>query len=568
MIKIKISHLLYILIYLIGSNGQRTCSNNRNLVKFNEQFEYVYSFEIDTIAKIRPNDKLSTNSLILKSEIRLNKKSDCIYSLRFDKIKYDQPANESDLDYRNKINQIRGTLENSFYFKIIDGEIKNLNFTFHFKDEKLNEWTRKLYENLFLTLQLPINDDFERDEEITLSREETFDQCEISYKVKYINKVRSFYEIKSIKNDLDNCLKRKKNNFLINSIQECNHQVQDNQLFEVHCVERNKANLLYAEQTINTKLKFLRTDQKKNDLIELPVQKNEIEVNKTLDANLVESSRNQLHEICDQLKIKMESKITRSILNLSENIMKLNYNQLIDLIEYSNGIDECKDRKQFRDILNSIIIQQGNSAAIQYLLEHTDQPTDMFYSLLAFSKKPKKDAVNLIIPKLIDQLNRPIRSYQPILGMTSYLGNYCEQENCEQNDQIIRLQRRLIDKLGDKCSNRRHQILFLKCIQNIGLLEQIIDDVLPCLDMKISSIIRSTTLQLLEKSRTIINNKRTIDKLIEIFSDPHQKNELRINSFLILMKVMKSNYHDEKSLRNHLINHLNNERNLQGNYFF
>ena len=560
--KSKISYLLFILIY---STGLRLVYSNKSLIKFSDQSDYVYLYEIDTFAKVKPNDHLKPSSLKFKSEISLTKQSAHEYALKFDKIEYDFEDENQASNSGSKIIQV---LKKPFNFKLIDGEIKALQFDFKLNDPKLNEWIRKLYENLLLTLQLPLNDDIEQDEEISLSGEETFDHCQVNYQVK--NRRRSFYEIKSIKN-LANCLNAKPNKFmnkfLITSHQECDHLVRDNLLTEVHCLENNKANLFHVVQVINTKLKFLRMDDR-ND-VESSETTNLGQLSPTpADENVVESSKHLLNKICDQLKEQISPKITESLVSLGRTIRELNYNQLIEVYEHSNQIDECKDRQQFKDIFYSMIFQQNNAGAIRFLLERVDQPTDMFYSLLAFTARPTEDAVKLIIPKLNEQLNRMDRSYQTIsyqtiLGITAFLGNFCEQENCEQNEQLIRVQKQLIDRLGKRCSNEHHQILLLKCVQNIGILDQtMIEQVLPCLEQQKASAIRLAAIQLLDK--TTIPNQRAIDKLKALFADPNEESELRINAFLILVKALKFDL--DNALRDHLIKQLQNETNLQGKF--
>lgn len=556
--KINIS-ILFLLIYLTVStnqviikNANSQCSLNRNLIKFNSSLEYVFQYEIDTFAKIKSTDHLRPSSLKFKSEIKLNRFSNCDFVLRFDKLEYDL---ESDLESYN-LDYLNQILSRPFYFKEIDGEIKDLKFDFeHLKDEKLKKWIRKLYENLFLTLQLPLMEDVEQDEEINLSNKENFDNCAVNYKVK--DKRKSYYEIKSTKNSND-CLKNKlMNKFLINSRQDCDHFVKNNMLFEVHCFENNKANLLNVLQLINTKLKFIRTVD--NQQMKIENQNSIINDDKILEQNILEKSKGLLTNICERLQTQIDPKITELILDLGKSIRKLNYNQLIKLTDYSEE-RECKNRQQFKDILNSVIFQQGNSAAIQYLLKHIDQPMEMFYSLLALSHQPTEDAVKLILPKFNEKLNKIDSSYQPVLGISSFIGKYCEESGCEQNDLIISTQKKLINKLGKRCSNKENRILILKCIQNMNILDQLVPQILPCLDQE-SIATKLATVQLLDRSE--IKSPVALDKLKSLFSDKDEKSELRINALIVLLKLLKFN----RSIEDYLLSELENENNHQGRFY-
>ena len=544
--------LMFILIYTTNA-----CSTDKSLIHYNRSLEYVYHYEIETFAKIRPNDSLRPSSLKFKSEIRLSRLTDCDYVLRFDQIQHDLEPSA----------HIERVLSEPFKFKLIDGEVKQLKFDSKLKDKKLGQWIRTLYENLFGTLQLPLNADVEQEEEVGLSSQENFDQCPTMYKVK--TKRKDSYEVESSKK-MANCLKPKNkfiNKFLINSAQECVHLVRDRRLIEVNCQESNRANVLEVVQMINSKLKFLKVlsiesnDQTNVNQGNQGKLANSLPIDQILVENLLDSSKQLLIEICEQLQVQIDPKITRTLLELGRNVRKLDYNQLVEMAEYSKEI-KCKDKQQFKDILHSVIFQQGSAPAIQYLLERMDDPIDLFYSLLAFSQKPTEDAVRLIIPKLEEQLKKmDSSSYQPVLGITSFLGNYCDESDCEQNEHIIKAQQMLLSRLGKDCSNKRHQILRLKCIQNIGLLDQMTEQVLPCLDQK-STPVRLATLQLLDKE--MIANHRVISKLKLLFSDANEESELRIKAFLILIKAL--NFDFDSELRSYLINQLQNEQNLQSKF--
>lgn len=552
--------LMFILIYLTNAS-----SSDKNLIKYNRSLEYVYLYEIETFAKIRPSDSLRPSSLKFKSEIRLNRLSDFDYVLRFDRIQHDHHSQSGSNAH------IKRVLNSPFRFRLIDGEVKQLKLDFNLKDEKVGQWIRTLYENLFTTLQLPLNEDVEQEEEVALSSAENFDQCQTVYKVK--TKRKSFYEVYSSKK-MANCVKPKNkfiNKFLINSAQDCIHFVRDNRLIEVDCQEKNRANVLDVVQVIKSKLKFLKVlnidrvpSNETNDQpnVDQPTEKpeNGLPIGQILDENLVDSSKQLLTEICHQLQAQIDPKITRIVLELGRNVRMLDYNQLVEVAEHSKQI-ECKDRQQFKDILHSVIFQQGSAPAIQYLLERVDEPIDQsFYGLLAFSQRPTEDAVRLVIPKLVDQLNKiDSASYQPALGITAFLGNYCEESDCERNEHLVRAQRMLIGQLGSDCSNKRHQILLLKCIQNVGLLDPMMTEkVLPCLHQK-STAVRLATLQLLDSET--ITNQRVISQLKRLFGDPDEQSELRINAFLILIKAL--NFEFDFELRDFLINQLQSEQNPQ-----
>ena len=559
--------LMFILIYLTDAT-----SVDRSLIKYNQSLEYVYLYEIDTFAKIRPTDSLRPSSLKFKSEIRLNRLNDFDYLLRFDRIQHDHSPSGS---YAH----IKRVLNSPISFRLIDGEVKQLKLDFNLKDEKVAQWIRTLYENLFTTLQLPISEDIEQDEEVALSSAENFDQCQTVYRVKI--KRKNFYEVQSSKR-MTNCVKPKNrfiNKFLINSDQECVHFVRDNRLVEVDCQEKNRANVLDVVQVIKSKLQFLKvqnieavqgtekvpsnetTNQLNIDSTNFEPSK--LSIDQTLDEDLVETSKQLLSEICDRLQKQIDPRITRVVLELGRNVRMLDYNQLVEVAEHSKQI-ECKDRQQFKDILHSVIFQQGSAPAIQYLLERVDEPIDQsFYSLLAFSQKPTEDAARLVIPKLADQLNKiDSSSYQPALGITAFLGNYCEESDCAQNEHIVRAQRMLIGRLGNDCSNKRHQILLLKCIQNIGILDQTMtDQLLPCLHQK-STAVRLATLQLLDRETAA--NPRVISELKRLFGDQDEASELRINAFLILIEAL--NFEFDFELKNFLINRLQSERNPQSKF--
>lgn len=558
--------LVLVLLCITGAyaapTGSSTCAS-KCITVYNPKFKYdvgkVYTYGFETTTTLSADGAAKEEpSLKLKTNADIHVLSPCEFALKLSGVKLDGPG---------KFNQqaFKTALESKpLLFSFTDGRVDHV-----CPDSKDPVWSVNVKRAVLSAFQ----NSMDKNLETHIREADVLGLCDTLYVAKPSGKNTEVVKTK----DLLTCTNRR-GNFtsiqanryastsrfqsapVVKSAYECTQVLTDSQLKSSSC-EEDHGFLLYAKAN---KGAYLKTVTK-------------LTFTKSGNSNLKNPPKNVEHEPlffdhseddsdkpdkAEAEKVLKEICTTSDAGTIPHNAADI-FTRFVYLLRRLPDKDvkalqakaeACKSPKT-KDVFLGALSSAGTESSLKALVEaikkgdQTKARVKLWKTALAFVPRPTQGAVEAVLPLIT--ADKPSRT--AVLGITSMAHAYCRQNTeCESVKTITKLEDLLAQIMGRKCkaSNDEEEdkvVLALKGFGNLGRVGKHENAILDCIkDTKLSVPIR---LAAIEAFRRTPPDEHVVDVLLEILGDKEQDTEVRIASYLGLIKrANRKIVHDIKDI--------------------
>nr|XP_022915366.1 uncharacterized protein LOC111425513 [Onthophagus taurus] len=335
---------------------------------------------------------------------------------------------------------------------------------------------------------------------------------------------------------------------LLKSTQNCQQIIRNNQIYNVDCVEKhlfrpfsneeNGASIILTQQ-----LRFKKSYNKLNN------QRKRIEF---LYSSLIFEKENKLiknpsgdiekfQEIMEEIDEKLKNGLGKDVVELFSGLVNLleTPDQKF-LIEAFEEVKESKTKRKFFIDAISVVKTIESVEVIKKLNKNQEishQLVNSWLTSLGFIKNPQKELIYSLKEFLNDEEYLIPTKQTAFLTISRLIHQYCKDNNCEDEfKEIFELISKPISQncVPDSVEHQDNILLALKSIGNTGneyflrYLQKCYKNINVPIDLKVASI---------QAHRRINCNKnKNIEDFEEIFSNFEENSELRIISYLGMMR--------------------------------
>ncbi|CAG0891208.1 unnamed protein product [Cyprideis torosa] len=331
---------------------------------------------------------------------------------------------------------------------------------------------------------------------------------------------------------------------IVKSTQICEQEIADGKFESIRCQEQHSLQPFDnqkggARTTVTTTLKFsnerpasapqpVMSTRKTNLLFEVDTSAHE----KKFDAStLLRNLEYIVESSTDSVKSETPGLFSQFVTSLHDL-------QISELKEIFDQVQGSRPRQVFLDAL-SLVGSGPGIAFMRDLIQSKvlqEKDIDSWLTSLAFTSYPTTETIVAVAPLLDEDVPRK----QAILGITSLVHKYCQREEaCATSEGVQSVARHLEQILGQSCrmtslETKNAIIAALKGFGNMGIPPKDPEVLLRCWESESNPM--EIRLAAIEAFRRFPCDMELTEPLLDTYSDPNVDSELRIASYLTLMR--------------------------------